>query len=321
MTDTLNTIGCKKVYTTSQQRCVSYENVDGEYVTNNEYHLTSPQEEADYRILTYLHDIPANSFIVVRANDTDIFIILIGNQYKLTDKYIWMEIGTMSNNSLRFIDITKLAENLGIQLSQSLPAFHAFTGCDFSPSFVGKGKARPLNLLMKYPDCQRAFSLLGSAERDDDVMKGIELFACKMYGDKSSISINDVLTQNFFKSFKSKRNADMLSAVKGCDGSSLPPCYRILFNHILRTEYIASMWKNNKDLPCPSSYGWTLIENMYHINWFDGDQYPPDVNPDVCTSNYDENEDELEKYVSDEDESSDDEDEDIADNSFQFFVG
>ena len=135
-----------------------------------------------------------------------------------------------------------------------------------------------------------------------------------MYGDKSGSSINDVLTHNFFKSFKSKRNADMLSAVKGCDGSSLPPCNRILFNHILRTEYIASMWKNNKDLPCPSSYGWTLIENMYHINWFDGDQYPPDVNPDVCMSDYDENDDELEKYVSDEDESSDDEDEDISEN-------
>ena len=92
---------------------------------------------------------------------------------------------------------------------------------------------------MKYPDCQREFSLLGSAERDDDVMKGIELFAYKMYGDKSSSSISDVLTQNFFKSFKSKRNADMLSAVKGCDVSSLSPCYRILYNHILRTEYIA----------------------------------------------------------------------------------
>ena len=76
----------------------------------------------------------------------------------------------------------------------------------------------------------------------------------------------------------------MLSDVEGCDSSSLQPCNRILFNH------------------------------MYHINWFDGDQYPPDVNPDVCTSDYDENDDELEKYLSDEDESSDDEDEDISDN-------
>ena len=133
-------IGNKKVYITSQENCVSFENINGNFVTNEEYQLYSKQEETDYRILTHLHDISPSSNIVVRANDTDILVILIGNQYALNDKHIWMEIGNFSDNSLRFIDITKLAHNLGMQVAQALPAFHAFTGCDFSPSFVGKGK-------------------------------------------------------------------------------------------------------------------------------------------------------------------------------------
>ena len=73
-------IGNKKVYITSQEKCISFENINGNFVTNEEYQLYSKQEEADYRILTHLHDISPNSNIVVRANDTDILVILIGNQ-------------------------------------------------------------------------------------------------------------------------------------------------------------------------------------------------------------------------------------------------
>ena len=217
-------IGNKKVYITSQEKCVSFENINGNFVTNEEYQLYSKQEEADYRILSHLHDISPNSNIVVRANDTDILVILIGNQYALNDKHIWMEIGNFSDNSLIFSDITKLAHNLGMQVAQSLPAFHAFTGCDFSPSFIGKGKTRPLNIILKYADCQIAFARLGTEKHDENMIKGIESFACKLYDNKTSNSINDVLIQNCFIAFKSRKNADMLAAVKGCDGSSLPPC-------------------------------------------------------------------------------------------------
>ena len=232
-----------------------------------------------------------------------------------------MEIGNFSDNSLRFIDITKLAHNLGMQVAQALPAFHAFTGCDFSPSFVGKGKTRPLNNLLKYADCQIAFARLGTEKPDENMIKGIESFAYKLYGNKTSNSINDVLIQNFLKAVKSKKNADMLAAVKGCDGSSLPPCYRILYNHILRTEYIATMWKNNKDLPPHSNHGWLLKDNTYVVNWSDGDQYPSDVeiNGSNEEQNDEENEKDLEQYESGEDESAVDEDENNIEDFVQLF--
>ena len=86
-----------------------------------------------------MNDIIAPANIVVKGNDTDILAVLIGNKHNLENKHIWMEVGKFSNNSLRFIDVNLLVENLGVELSKSLPAFHAFTGCDYSPAFVGKG--------------------------------------------------------------------------------------------------------------------------------------------------------------------------------------
>ena len=34
--------------------------------------------------------------------------------------------------------------NLGSKVSKTLPALHAFTGCDYTSSFSRKGKIRPL---------------------------------------------------------------------------------------------------------------------------------------------------------------------------------
>ena len=90
--------------------------------------MYSHQEEADYRILGHLNDIPSPSNIVVRANDTDLLAILICNQYKFEGKHIWMEVGNFTNTSLRFIDVTLRVENLSVELPKSIPAFHAFTG-------------------------------------------------------------------------------------------------------------------------------------------------------------------------------------------------
>ena len=41
-------IGNKKVYITSQEQCVSFENINGNFVTNEEYQMYSKQEEANY---------------------------------------------------------------------------------------------------------------------------------------------------------------------------------------------------------------------------------------------------------------------------------
>ena len=99
--------------------------------------MESDQEEADCRKVLHLHDVVQKSNVVIKGNDADVLIILLGNIQKFQQKNIWMEVGLITNNTLRYIIINLIAENSVMQLCKALPAFHVFTGCDNSLAFVG----------------------------------------------------------------------------------------------------------------------------------------------------------------------------------------
>ena len=77
--------------------------------------------------------------VVIRASDTDIAVILLYHCEKFSGR-IWMDVGTTSQRNRRLIDLTALSKSLGPQLCSSLPAFHAFTGSDYTAAFVRKGR-------------------------------------------------------------------------------------------------------------------------------------------------------------------------------------
>ena len=94
-----------------------------------------------------------------------------------------MDVGVSSKNTRRFICITDIANTLGPQLCASLPAFHAYSGCDYTSAFVRKGKVRPLKLLEKDIRIQEAFSQLADKEEiDEETFKYVEKFICLLYG-------------------------------------------------------------------------------------------------------------------------------------------
>ena len=68
-------------------------------------------------------------------------------QLQNSKSHIWMLNGT--GNNKRYIDVTKIHDELGELLAKSLIGFHAFTGCDFNPAFFNKGKKGPFTLLKK----------------------------------------------------------------------------------------------------------------------------------------------------------------------------
>lgn len=70
-----------------------------------------------------------------------------------------METGQISNNSLRYINLTKIHDYLGS--TQALPAFHAFSGCDYEASFYGKGKKTPFTILKNCNQTRAAFASSG----------------------------------------------------------------------------------------------------------------------------------------------------------------
>ena len=50
--------------------------------------------------------------IIIRVNDTDIFIILLANVQKLSRSHLWFDTGLDSDNSHNYVDISKLFKEL-----------------------------------------------------------------------------------------------------------------------------------------------------------------------------------------------------------------
>lgn len=167
----------------NHKNCHSYQ-VSGERVIRTlEEDLECPaHEEADTKMVYHVTKVNDSSNILIKCSDTDVLVIMLGSmEYLNTPQDVWMEVGT--GNSLRYLHVTQLYENLGKPLCNSLPGLHALTGCDYNPSFYRRGKSKPFKLLAKSSEYQEAFASLGdisSTESDADNFLIIEKFICKM---------------------------------------------------------------------------------------------------------------------------------------------
>ena len=77
--------------------------------------------------------------------------------------HVWFDVGLSTNNTRRYVDVTTIAQGMGSVLFRYVAALHAFTGCDFTASFMRKGKLRPLALMIKNETWQAAFAELGES--------------------------------------------------------------------------------------------------------------------------------------------------------------
>ena len=57
-------------------------------------------------------DIKGSGNIITRGNDTDIFINLLANVQKLSQSHLWFDTGLDSDNSCKYVDISKLFKEL-----------------------------------------------------------------------------------------------------------------------------------------------------------------------------------------------------------------
>ena len=106
----------------------------------NVLELHGAHDEADTRVAFHAlhaeHFNPGNT--VIRCNDTDVLIIMLVNIEKFAESHVWLDLGLDYNNSRHYVDIKATAEN--ISYIQALPGIYAFTGCDYTPAFLKKGK-------------------------------------------------------------------------------------------------------------------------------------------------------------------------------------
>ena len=303
-----------ELYIALEEECYSYTVIDGAVHQEEVPTLQCQHEEADTRIMFHLSRIIAADpqlAVSVRCNDTDVLVLLLYHVMCLksstVEPQVWMDVGHSSNNTRHYINICDILALLDKSVIQALPGIHAMTGCDFTASFLGKGKDKPFNLMLKNNSHVEAMAKLGESEEvTSDLVRDIGRFVCALYGLPKVQKVDDARFASFQQKYAPMRKNQPLGKIKGINQSSMPPCQAVLLNKIRRANFISYLWKRARlPVPCvlkPEDHGWQVKDSSYIIKWYDGPQLPQYL-ADIL---YDESDDEEESDV--EYESSDDSD-------------
>ena len=107
--------------------------------------------------------------ILISSPDTDVFIICLASHTNINARLYFL---TGVKNARRIIDVPKVADNIfnSIKIRDDVPkdtliksliGFHSFAGCDTISSFAGRGKVKPLKLLLNSTEYVELFAQLG----------------------------------------------------------------------------------------------------------------------------------------------------------------
>ena len=192
-------------------------------------------EEADTRMVVHVqHALQQGArSVIVRTVDTDVIVILAGVFHDLLVIQpladIWVAFGM--GKKYRFYHINHICKSLGEPRSQALPMFHAYSGCDTTSAFNGKGKKSAWRAWQAYDDVTETFVHLAKSpfqllDVDSQQFQKLERLTVILY-DKSSpeSSINQARKEIFCRA-----NRQM---------EKLPPTQDALLQHIRRAVYQA----------------------------------------------------------------------------------
>ena len=241
--------------------------------------LESNHEEADTRMVLHAqHASQQYERIVISSPDTDVFVICLSfNPIINADLYFL----TGVKNSRRLIDISAVVGSIDTNLNickspketllKALIGFHSFTGCDTVSAFAGRGKLKPLMLMMKRQDYVDMFASLGTRTNIDESLIDLLIkYVCHMYSWEGSNSVNDVRYGMYCKS------GGKISCEK------IPPCEDVLRLHIRRANYQAYIWRQSlvsqQHEADPQEHGWCLDdEGCLDIQWMNCRPAPDEV--------------------------------------------
>ena len=114
--------------------------------------LQSTQEKSDTRLLLHALYVArtGSKAVIVTSEDTDVMLLCLAFQKDITCP-IYQRCGTQ--NSTRFIEISKQAWSIGDSICDSLIWLHAFTGCDTVSVFASRRKLGALKPLSYVCGC------------------------------------------------------------------------------------------------------------------------------------------------------------------------
>ena len=180
-------------------------------------------------------------------------------------KELWLEFGTVKN--YRLIPAHEIAKSIGPERAAALPAFHAFTGCDTTSSFLGRGKKTAWQAWEQFPEVTSVFKRLSNPDVGVAVVENemaiLEEFTVSLYSKKLETKCVNEARELLFS--QGKRSIE-----------NLPPTKNALVQHALRSAYQAGIiWGQSlnplPDLPSPSLFGWEkeTEESGWNPTWTD----------------------------------------------------
>ena len=104
--------------------------------------LECHQEEADTRLFLHAQHAASSrsAVVIIRSPDTDVAVKGCSLAAQIPAQVL-LHTGTKERR--RYISLSSVAARLGNGVCQALPDLHAFTGCDSTSAFSGRGKRRP----------------------------------------------------------------------------------------------------------------------------------------------------------------------------------
>lgn len=161
----------------------------------------------------------------------------------------WIAFGVAKH--FRYIAVHEIAITLGPEKSGALLAFHAFTGCDQTSFFAGRGKITAWETWRVYDEVTSVFAALSEKPEECALMEQIQVlerFVILLYDRSSTCTcINEARKELFTKKARTME--------------VLPPTSAALIQHTKRVAYQAGyVWGQSlmadPELPCPSKHGW-----------------------------------------------------------------
>ena len=147
----------KTVFYARKQSYIKVQVDNNEVTISGVDELSCSHNEADTRILwhaRYAAENTSSPHIVVRANNTGIFILLFHFVSQLDDQ-IWMNTGSSY--------LKTRVSSMAI-VCAALPGFHVFTGSHYTASFMRKGKVHPFDVMMQNEEFLHTFTRLGRSD-------------------------------------------------------------------------------------------------------------------------------------------------------------
>ncbi|KAK7901340.1 hypothetical protein WMY93_018109 [Mugilogobius chulae] len=206
------------------------------------------------------------STVLVRCDDSDVFLLLVKHAFRIKAQII-MDLGHSSKNNRRCINITDLANKVGPEVCAALPAFHAFTGCDYLAAFNRKGKCRLFDAMIRDKTVLKVFKDLGKKQTvPSRIQQALMAFTCQIYGQNK------------------ERDPDKAryNAVKGkMPKCNITPCKKVLIEKIKRTNLVAHIYRSahlaDIEVWDPEKHGWIMAQGRLQLLWFTGDQGPANL--------------------------------------------